>query len=78
MAKTAKKRARKARASRTSSRPRVYHEPHTAAELGIRCAACGDHAQWFDPERAKHDHRAGFICGKESRSIRSQKLLIRN
>jgi len=58
------------------SPPRTYRQPHTAAELGIVCAECGQPAEWFDHERGKRDHLKGFICSKESRSAGSDKLLV--
>lgn len=72
---TAKK-ARTTRKKHKATRP--YTEPKTAAELGITCARCGAPAEYFDPDRGKKDHLAGFICGTEQRSPRSEKLLIRN
>lgn len=57
--------------------PRPYVMPKTAAELGITCAECGADASWFDHQRGRRDHRAGFICSNHPRSAQSEKLLVR-
>jgi hypothetical protein len=58
-------------------RARPYVMPKSAAELGINCAECGAPSEWFDPERARGDHQRGFICSNESRSKKSERLLIK-
>jgi len=55
----------------------VYKPPRTAAELQIVCAECGEQATWFDPLRARKDHLQGFVCDLETRSTKSEKLLVR-
>jgi cytochrome c peroxidase len=57
---------------------RTYREPRTAAELKIKCAACGSPAEWFDPDRASKDHMQGFICSREQKGAGSKKLLVRS
>ena len=74
--KTASKRKAKAKPRKPSAAPRPYVMPHTAAELGIKCAECGNLAEYFDYERARRDHLKGFVCGNESRSAKSEKLLV--
>lgn len=75
---------KQARSKQTSRRrksskqqPREYQMPHTAAELKITCAECGAPAEWFDYQRARQDHRRGFVCAKESRSAHAEMLLVR-
>lgn len=88
MAKATKKKASKkgkAKTSRKSTTPPVYRMPKTAEELNVRCAECGAMAEWFDPERvsaalyatekATEEHLRGFICSREPRSTKAQKLL---
>lgn len=77
MKKTATADKKPTRRRKPKQRPRVYREPRSAAELKIMCAVCSDPARWFDPERARRYHLQGFICEKEPRSSRAQKLLVR-
>ena len=76
-------RKRKSAQKRTPSRrrkqaaPREYRMPRTAAELGIDCAVCHSPATWFDYGRGERDHRAGFICDREEKRGKCERLLVR-
>lgn len=76
MKKTKSKQTSKRRKKRAPS-PREYRMPHTAAELGIVCAECGAPAEWFDYDRAREDHRRGFICNDHPRGPGAEKLLVK-
>jgi hypothetical protein len=76
------KKPAKCRATRRAKKQpgRVYREPHTAAELGITCAECGDGrpATYFDYGRViDGDSRPAFICGAHQPLGRCEKLLVR-
>ncbi|HKS42158.1 MAG TPA: hypothetical protein VJX74_16190 [Blastocatellia bacterium] len=75
---TKRKPAQKGKGSKSkrATAPHVYRMPKTAAELNIVCAVCGEAAAYFDHERAKKNHMDGFVCGNESRSAGSEKLLV--
>ncbi len=75
MTKAKKKMVAKKRQPRkkTTTPPRPYVLPKTAAELGIVCS-CGKPAIWFDYELGEKEFYKGFVCDGHKISNRVEKL----